>query len=528
MTMILCSNYIFDTQTKQTFAGYLKITEGKIVDVGPLDALPQNEVVMDYSNKMIVPGFIDSHVHFYLSALIHAGVLTHLTGNTEQDFANAVPQLPIKHGWKLGIGWFGSDFGQQVYPTKDSLDAVCADVPVMLISGDAHSIWLNSKAMAELEITRSNLPKGISGEALMMEGELTGCFLEAVAINYLADVLSKIPESAESYLTYMKHLNRMGVTTIGDVALTGESWDDLVYPEYFQQVEEQATIRAVFYPAMREDFTKLTETYNKYQSPKVQMGGVKQFFDGVTSTHTAFLKEAYETPYFAGDVGSPLIPTEKMRQLILLANQQDWPIRIHTIGDQAIHQALRYYQESLACYPLSAGKFNTLEHLEVMDARDLPLVQQEQVVISVQPSHLLVGYETLDEEVGSKRASEMFPFQSFLQNGATLAFGTDSPVVIDVTPLDSIYYAVARREKSGIPYERLMPQERISIEEALIAHTAGAAQALSRQDIGSLQVGNRADICILSQNILDCTEEELLATKIVGTIFDGEWVYREE
>lgn len=176
MSMILRSNYIFDTQTKKTFAGYLKIDAGKIIDVGPLDALPQNEVVMDYSDQMIIPGFIDSHVHFYLSALIHAGVLTPLTGNTEQDFANAVPQLPIRHGWKLGIGWFGSDFGQQVYPTKEILDAVCVDVPVMLISGDAHSIWLNSKAMAELKITINSIPQGISGEAIVTNGELTGCF----------------------------------------------------------------------------------------------------------------------------------------------------------------------------------------------------------------------------------------------------------------------------------------------------------------------------------------------------------------
>ncbi len=524
---ILRSNYIFDTITKTTFAGFIQIEKGLIKKIGPLVDIPQGEVI-DYSEQMIIPSFIDCHVHFYLSALIHAGHLIQLSGISEQEFAQQVPALPTTHGWKLGIGWFSSDFGQNVYPTKNSIDTVCSDVPVMLISGDAHSIWLNTKAIEVLQITKEKIPQGISGEAIFEEDELTGCFLEAVAINYLAEVLEIFKEKiADTYLAYMAHLNQMGITTIGDVALTGESWDDLVYPELFQQIEEAATIRAIFYPAMRSEITELTEIAAKYYSPKVQMGGVKQFFDGVTSTHTAFLKEEYETPYFEGDVGSPLIATERMRQLILLANQQGWPMRIHTIGDEAIHQALTYYQESLAKFPLAQGKYNTLEHLEVMDPTDLSLVNQEQLVISVQPSHLLVGYETLEEEVGTKRAGEMFPFQSFLTQGATLAFGTDTPVVVDVTPLESIYYAVSRREKSGVPTERLMPTEVISVADALYAHTRGAAKALSRTDIGTLAIGKHADICILSQNLLTCSEEEILETEILATMLDGEWVYQK-
>ncbi len=199
---------------------------------------------------------------------------------TEEAVAQQVPALPITHGWKIGIGWFSSDFGQQVYPTKDSIDNYCANTPVMLISGDAHSIWLNSQGIAALGITPENLPAGISGEALLDEnsGQLSGCFLEAIAIHYLAKVLQSFQaQSPAAFLTYMKQLNQYGITTIGDVALTGESWDDLVYPTLYRQTEAEATLRAVFYPAMREDITQLKETYRTYRSEKVQMGGVKQF-----------------------------------------------------------------------------------------------------------------------------------------------------------------------------------------------------------------------------------------------------------
>ncbi|OTN75681.1 hypothetical protein A5886_000756 [Enterococcus sp. 8G7_MSG3316] len=531
MALLLTSNFIFDTESQTTFSGYLLIEGHRIIDRGQRDQLPQtlphDTEIIDLNDQMVIPGLIDAHVHFYLSALLHQGALTHITGLTEEAVACQVPLIPVKHGWKIGIGWFSSDFGQQVYPTKASIDHYCSDIPVMLIAGDAHSIWLNSRAIEVLGITPDRLPQGISGEALMENNRLTGCFLEAIAIHYLAEVLHVFQlESPAAFLAYMQQLNQYGITTIGDVALTGESWDDLVYPALYNKTESAATVRTVFYPAMREDTRLLEECYQRFRSEKVQMGGVKQFFDGVTSTHTAFLKERYETPYFDGDVGMPLIDVERMRQLILTANQQDWPMRIHTIGDRAIQQALRYYQESAALYPLSAGKYNTLEHLEVMDAADLPLVEQEQLVLSVQPSHLLVGWETLDEEVGEKRAQQMFPFRSFLQQGATLAFGTDTPVVIDVTPLDSIYYAVARSEKNGQPAGGLMPTEKISIADALYAHTAGAAKALSRQDIGGLEVGQLADICILSENILSLSPEELLEVKVAATIFDGQFVVR--
>ena len=279
---------------------------------------------------------------------------------------------------------------------------------------------------------------------------------------------------------------------------------------------------------MRMEIEHLTDIYQNYRSEKVQMGGVKQFFDGVTSTHTALLKSEYETPYFTGDIGMPLIAIEKMRQLIFLANQQNWPMRIHTIGDQAIHQALSFFNESHARFPLSAGKNNTLEHLEVMDPADLSLVAQDNLVLSVQPSHLLVGYETLDEEVGPQRASQMFPFQSFLTHDAVVAFGTDSPVVIDVSPLDSIYYAVARKEKNGSPVEGLMPSEVMNVADALVAHTADAARALSRQDIGSIKVGQLADLCILSKNILPLSEKELLEVEVTATIFNGAFVYQKD
>lgn len=519
--MILTSKHIFDTQTKTTYAGYLQIAGNRIVGSGPLDAVPPDAHVVDYGEQMLVPGFIDAHVHFFLSVLLYNQQLTYVHGRSEKEVAMQVKGLPVTQGWKIGMGWYASEFGQDIHPTRRSLDEVCNDVPVLLIAGDAHAIWLNSRAMEELNITDASIPKGISGEAKSDAGGLTGVFLEAVAIHYLAKILEPFKQDfSEHFQTYSQHLNRMGVTTVGDVALTGEAADDLVYPELYSTVE-YPSLRIRFYPAMREETEYAEHLAVQYQSETLSFGGVKQFFDGVTSTHTAFLKEEYAHPYFPGDKGGPLIATERMRLLIMRANERGWPIRIHTVGDQAIRLALEYYRESQSRQPLPEGKYNTLEHLEVMDANDLQLANQEQLVLSVQPSHLLVGWEALDAEVGPTRASQMFPFKSFLAEGAKLAFGTDSPVVVNVSPLETLYFAVARKDLAGLPSEGLMPDQIISTAEALYAHTKGAALALSRRDIGSLEPGMLADICVLDQNILECSPEALLQTEIVATYFNG-------
>lgn len=520
--MLITSNYIFDTRTKSTFAGFVQIEGKRITRVGLMEEIPEDKKRIDYGDNMIIPGFIDAHVHLYLSVLLFNKNLSYVSGLSEKEVADQVPRLDVVNGWKIGIGWYSSEFGQNVYPTRKSIDHICPDIPVLLISGDAHTIWMNSKALEVMNIKMETVPKDVSGEALADTEGLTGVFLEAVAIHYLAQILEPFQENfTKEFHSYCQHLNKMGITAVGDVALTGEAKDDLVYPALYETAQEDTSLRINFFPAMREETLQIEQTAKKYHSELLNFGGVKQFFDGVTSTHTAFMKEEYAHPYFSGDAGAPLIAVEKMRCLILKANKKGWPIRIHTIGDQAIRLGLEYYQESQMLYPLPEGKYNTLEHLEVMDWNDMHLVQQDQLVISVQPSHLLVGWEALDAEVGAVRAKQMFPFHGFLKEGATLGFGTDSPVVVDVTPLDSIYYAVARKDIGGNPSHGLMKDQRIPILEALYAHTKGAAMAVSRNDIGSLEAGMLADICVLDHNILEDTIDQLLQTKVIATYFNG-------
>lgn len=478
----------------------------------------------DLGQQMLLPGFIDAHVHFYPSSLIQAGILGQVGGATPEIVARQAQDLPLRQGWRLGIGWYASEFQPSQQPHRRTLDRYCSE-PTMLLSGDAHSIWLNTAALEALGLNPDNVVT-LSGQALVdeVDGQLTGTFLEAAAVYYQTEVFRRFHEEAVLAMQdFSRHLHAMGVTAVGDVAITGESPDDMVYPELYERALAQVPLRLSFFPAMRANREPLRQLYQRYRGPWLQMGGVKQFFDGVTSSHTAYLKSEYPEPYYPGDVGGPLIPVETQHDLILAASQEDWPMRIHAIGDRAIELTLTYYKEALAKFPLSLGKFHTIEHLEVMDWADLDLVAQEQLVVSVQPSHLMVGYDSLDEEVGPERAKHMFPFKEFLKQGATLAFGTDTPVVVNVTPLESLHYAVHRQTWDGLPPQGLMPEQRLTLEESLYAHTLGAAKALSRTDIGGMEAGMWADLVVLSHDLRSV--KDWRQVKVTATYLAGQQVY---
>lgn len=134
MHYLVKSRYIFDSVAQSVFAGALEIKDGLVVAVHPWDDYPKNLPIEAYDNQFIVPGFIDAHIHLFVSTLIHAGVLHHVSGATVASVAQQALDLPIVHGWKLGIGWYSSDFGQGIYPDKWSLDAVTGDIPTMLVS----------------------------------------------------------------------------------------------------------------------------------------------------------------------------------------------------------------------------------------------------------------------------------------------------------------------------------------------------------------------------------------------------------
>ncbi|CAH0417709.1 amidohydrolase [Periweissella ghanensis] len=525
ITWYLKSNKIFDSTTATTFAGIIQITDERITAIyhDSEVSLPANAHLIDYGEQLVLPGFIDAHQHIYLSALVYAQILHYVSGVTPATVAQKVAQVPKYQGWKLALGFYASDFPNQQTPTSADLDRLDAITPTMVIAGDAHSVWLNTAAMATL-----NLPQLVAsnygGRAVQDDQGYTGFFEEGIAIAIIAQILTQIcPPTTRLYLAYAHHLNTMGITGVADLALSGSAPDDLIYPTVYQQLTKTSTVRTSIYPAMRPDITRVTQISQLFaHEDRIQFGGVKQFYDGVTSTQTAYLKAPYPD---STKHGGPLLPDKLLHELILTANQHGWPIRVHTIGDEAVWQTLTAFAQANQKFPLPNDYVNSLEHLELIDRLDLGLIGATKAILSVQPSHALIGYDTLDLEVGPERVKNIFLFKDFIEAGATLAFGTDSPIVIDNTPLETLFYATTRRTLANKPQDAFRPDQALSVATAILAHTKNAAQAIGRHDIGMIALGNLADLVVLDTDILGIPAPDLLNVKVQTTIFNGQRVF---
>ena len=266
----------------------------------------------------------------------------------------------------------------------------------------------------------------------------------------------------------------------------------------------------------------------RFTGNRLRAPGFKQFFDGVSSQHTAYLAQPYANARFDGDRGRPTVEPETMRKLVLGAAKAGHAVRIHTIGDAAIHGALDIFEEARLLFgPLEHGQ-NCLEHLENFQPEDIARLAELDVLAAVQPPHITLDPGGPERDLGPDRIRWMWPFSTFLEKGVKMAFGTDSPVV-DVNSMDVLYAAVARRDpRTHEPQGGWLAQERISMADALRAYTLGSAQAAGRAtELGTLEAGKFADIAVLDRNLLAIAEDEIQQTKVIATYVGGTLLYGE-
>ena len=332
-------------------------------------------------------------------------------------------------------------------------------------------------------------------------------------------------------MQFIRDLNAQGITSVCDMSMMALPGSDFIQDEAYAQLEKsgELTVRVHMFPTLLDDLSRPEALRASYHSDKLRTPGLKQFFDGVSCTHTAYLKEPYSNAYFPGDHGRTTIPPEEMRALVLKAASKGWPVRIHTIGDEAIHLALDYFAEARETYgPLPKGQ-NCLEHLENFQPGDIARLKELDVLAACQPPHMVLDPDGEERDLGPERAKYMWPFHSYEQLGVKYAFGTDSPVV-DINSMNVIYDAVTRQSPvNGYPEGGWQPHEKITVAQALRAYTRGSAMAAGRpEDLGTLEEGKLADLVVLDKNLLAVDPQEILSTSVVMTIADGEIVYEKE
>ncbi len=540
--LIIESENVFTGTDAATRPAAVAISGDRIVAVGPRAdvhafARARNEgpapEVRDFGDALVVPGFHDSHLHFFHSAVYASPLATMFLGENEADCVERMRAFAAErpNGWLLAQGWREYRWDPPVLPSKRSLDEAFPARPVALYSGDAHTLWLNSAALAELGLTRDSVPPAGGSYDRDEAGELTGIVREAAAMELMPQIMGSFTdeEVASAYRGFFARLGAFGVTSVCDMSLMAHPGLDFIRDDVHAALLERGelTARVHLFPTLTGDMGRFETMRALYTGPCLQATGFKQFFDGVSSQHTAWVTEPYANARAEGDCGRPTVDAAVMRSLVLAAAERGYPVRIHTIGDAAIHAALDIFEEARATYgPLPEGRRNCLEHLENFLPEDLGRLAELQVVAAVQPPHMTLDPGGPERDLGPGRVPYMWPLRTLLDRSTVLAFGTDSPVV-DVNSMDVLYSAVTRQDPgTHEPAGGWLPDERIGRAEALRAYTQGSAAAAGRRrDLGTLETGKLADIAVLDRNLLACDPEDIQKTKVLATFMGGRCVF---
>ena len=489
--------------------------------------------VRDFGDALVVPGFHDSHLHFFHSAVYSSPLATMFLGESETDCVTRMQAFAKDrpNGWLLAQGWREYRWNPPVLPSKRSLDEAFPARPVALYSGDAHTLWLNSVALDELGLTRESVPPAGGSYDRDEAGELTGIVREAAAMELMPQIMGSFTdeEVADAYRGFFAQLAENGVTSVCDMSLMAHPGLDFIRDDVHAALLEhgELTARVHLFPTLLDDMSRFEDMRARYTGPCLQAPGFKQFFDGVSSQHTAWVTEPYANPHVEGDCGRPTVDPEIMRRYVLAAAEQGFPVRIHAIGDAAIHAALDIFEEARAKFgPLPEGRRNCLEHLENFLPGDMKRLADLQVVAAVQPPHMTLDPGGPERDLGSERVPYMWPFRTLLDDNTVLAFGTDSPVV-GVNSMDVLYSAVTRQDPgTHEPTGGWLHDERIGMAEALRAYTQGsAASAGRRSELGTLEAGKLADIAVLDRNLLACDADDIQKTKVLATFMGGTCVF---
>lgn len=527
---IFVAGNIYTMDPARPWAEAVAVRQGTLVAVGTTAEIrrfsgPQTRV-HDLRGGFVLPGFIDSHVHFINGgfSLLHIQLRQ---AKSRDDFTARIAakarEIP-KGEWILNGDWDHQQFSPVELPRRDWIDAGTPDTPVCVNRLDGHMVLCNSAALRAAGITRTTpVPPG--GEIVKdpATGDPTGILKDA-AMDLVYRVIPA-PSAAQTRLAAEAALRRAaekGVTSVHDVS--GEAGFDL-YQDML--ASGLLTVRIYFYvPVSIVDAVLALKLRGGFGNDVLRLAGLKGFVDGSLGSATAAFFEPYtDEPGKTGLLHGDMFPPEIMDRRILKADAAGLQMAVHAIGDRAIATILDIYEKTAARNPARDRRFR-IEHAQHVRPADFARFARLGVVASAQPYHAIDDGRWAETKIGSERARTTYPFRTFLDQGIRLAFGSDWPVA-PLDPIMGIYAAVTRATLDGRHPEGWVAEQKITVEEALRAFTLGGAYAeFAEGRKGSLVPGKLADLVVLDRNPLAVPAAEIRNLKVVMTVCGGKIVFQ--
>lgn len=530
------NGHIWTADPSNPFVEALAVKGDKILEVGSNSLVDKfrsaKTKLIDLKGKLMIPGFNDGHVHF-LSGSLGLTVVDLVEAKTMEqalqmitDYAQQHPELP----WITGGGWQYSLFPGGL-PTKQMLDGIIPDRPVYLKAYDGHSGWANSKALAIAGITKETVFKGFGELVKDKYGEPTGAFKESAT--GLVTRFVPAPDKAAKFnalLTGLKYAAALGITSIQNASGSREEYD--LYDSLLRT--DQLTLRtSIAFSAGRspneKDIILWKSIRSQNKEPKwLKTTAIKFLLDGVIESHTAVMIDPYSDLLQLDSIyrGQYAIPIDQYEKWVNRLDREGFQIYTHAIGDASVRAVLDAYEKSMAANG-QQNKRHRIEHIEMTTAVDIERFHRLGVLPSMQPIHADPGtIDVWSKAVGKQRLPWSFPWASMLQNKTQLVFGSDWPACISLDPIRGIHNAVNRMTTEGKPAGGWIPAQRISLQEALYAYTAGAAfGSFDEQVKGQLKKNYLADFVVLSQDLFKIKPEDIHQTKVILTVVGGKTVY---
>ena len=510
------------------WAEAIAVAGERIVAVGTTDdirRLARGITPVDAAGRLIVPGFIDSHVHFVTGGFRLASVQLRDARTREQfverigAFAKTVPAGT----WITGGDWDHSLWGGEL-PRRDWIDAVTPDHPVWVNRLDGHMALANSAALKAAGVTRAT--KAVEGGEIVRSsaGDPTGV-LKDNAMDLVGRVVPEPSEQLQdrALTAAMKYVAEQGVTSVHNMG----TWSDLA--TFARAKKSNALITRLYGVVPLTDWTRLRDAVARKDYGGEQgrgdewlsVGGLKAFVDGSLGSHTAAFHQPFDDA--PADRGLLVNTPEDLHRWISGADAAGLQVMVHAIGDRANGLLLDIF-ERVARENGSRDRRFRIEHAQHLAAADIPRFARLGVIPSMQPYHAIDDGRWAEKYIGA-RIRTTYAFRSLLDAGARLAFGSDW-FVAPPTPIEGIYAAVTRRTLDDRHPGGWVPEEKISVEEAIRAYTAGSAYAeFAEAQKGVLAAGRLADFVVIDRNLFEIPADEIRHARVALTFVGGRVVF---
>lgn len=542
--LILTNGNIITVSEKYPSAESVAIKENKIIWIGSNQEAENyiggSTVKIDLKGKTVIPGFIESHAHFL--GLGESLRILDLRGAANWDSVVKIVEKAVAKSkpneWIIGRGWHQEKFNPAPkpnvhgYPLHDLLSKVSPNNPVLLSHASGHATFANALAMEIAGVTRAT--KNPDGGTIIRDdnGNPIGVFEENAELlvtkaynNYLnkrtdeeklADYYTQVQLASEDCL-------KKGITSFHDAGETFEVID--ILKKFADEKKLPIRLNVMIGETIENIEAKLTNyKLISYGDNFLTVRSIKQYSDGALGSRGAWLLEPYSD--LKNHTGSNVTPVETLKKISEIAAANGFQMRIHAIGDRANREVLDIYEQVFNQNKDKKDFRWCIEHAQHISTKDISRFAKLGVIAAMQAVHCTSDASFVDERLGDTRAKEgAYMWKKLLESGAVICNGTDAPVE-DVDPIKCFYSSVTRKSADGSVFYH---DQKMTRMEALKSYTTNGAYASFEENIkGKIEPGMLADLTVLSNDLLNCSDEEILNTKVLYTIIDGKIKYQSK